>query len=64
MIINNNNLVMFLSDGRNLELNAAAVNNEGVSRGVWDASKRASWSTLKNEIIHHVTHMQRQIFQK
>ncbi len=39
---NNNNLVMFLSDGRNLELNAAAVHSEGVSRGVWDASKRAS----------------------
>ncbi len=33
---NNNNLVMFLSDGRNLELNAATVHSEGVSRGIWD----------------------------
>lgn len=31
-----NNLLIFLSDRRNLETNAAAVLNEGVSRGVWE----------------------------
>ncbi len=53
---NNNHLVMFLSDGRNLELNAAMVHGEGVSRGIWDedwglpkASKQASWSTWKTK---------------
>ncbi len=33
---NNSNVLIFLSDRRNLELNAATVQSEGVSRGVWD----------------------------
>ncbi len=33
---NNNNLLIFLSDRRNLVFNATTVYNEGVSRGIWE----------------------------
>ncbi len=67
---NNSNVLIFLSDRRNLELNAATVQSEGVSRGVWDedwSPERIQTSFtkyLEKKILCHVTEMQRQHFQK
>ncbi len=67
---NNSNVLIFLSDRRNLELNAATVQSEGVSRGVWDedwSPERIQTSFtkyLEKKILRHVTEMQRQHFQK
>ncbi len=67
---NNNNLLIFLSDGRNVELNAVTVHSEGVSRGVWEEDwapegiKSSFTKYLGKKIICHVTEVQRQLFQK
>lgn len=65
-----NNLLIFLSDRRNLETNAAAVLNEGVSRGVWEEDwtpagiKTTFKQYLAEKIKNHITERQKKLFQK
>ncbi len=63
---NNSNVLIFLSDRRNLELNAATVQSEGVSRGVWDEdwSPERIQTSFTKYLEKKILQMQRQHFQK